>query len=96
MGVVALILGGILTIGTGGPGVVFLIFVFAIGVLNEWGPGRGRRGKITRWKAEDTNKQVVVSTLESTDRPMTAYEIRFREAMKTAADGMAQRRMGSR
>jgi hypothetical protein len=33
MWVVALIFGGILTAGTGGPGVVFLIFVFVIGNL---------------------------------------------------------------
>jgi hypothetical protein len=37
VGFVALIFGGVLTAGTGGPGVVFLIFIFLIGMLNEWG-----------------------------------------------------------
>jgi hypothetical protein len=93
--VVALIFGGVLTVSTGGPGVVVLIFVFAIGMLNEWGRGSRRREREARWKAEDTNKKAVLSTVESAGRPMTVYEIRFREAMKTAADRVAHRRMGS-
>jgi hypothetical protein len=40
---VALIFGGVLTAGTGAPGAVFLIFMFMIGMLNEWGRGSGRR-----------------------------------------------------
>ncbi len=57
MWVVALIFGGILTAGTGGPGVVFLIFVFVIGMLNEWGRGNGRRERETQWKAEGINEK---------------------------------------
>jgi hypothetical protein len=94
MWVVALIFGGILTAGTGGPGVVFLIFVFAIGMLIEWGRGNGRRERETQWKAEGTNEKAVLSALESTPRPMSVHEIRFREAMKTAVDRMAHRRDG--
>jgi hypothetical protein len=85
--VVALIFGGALTAGTGGPGVVFLVFVFVIGMLNEWGHKSRRRERQTRWNAEDTDEQAVLSGLESTGRPMTVYEIRFREAMKTAHRG---------
>jgi hypothetical protein len=92
--VVALIFGGVLTVGTGGPGVVFLIFVFTIGMLYEWGRRSGQRERVARWKAEG-NEKAVLSTLESTGRPMTVYEIRFREAMKTAADRRAHRRIGS-
>jgi hypothetical protein len=91
--VVALIFGGVLTVGTGGPGAVFLIFV-AIGMLYEWGRGSGQRQRVARWKTEG-NEKAVLSTLESTGRSMTLYEIRFREAMKTAADRRAHRRIGS-
>jgi hypothetical protein len=62
--VVALIFGGVLTAGTGGPGVVFLIFVFLIGILNEWDRGRGRRERETRWKAEHTNETAVSPRLK--------------------------------
>jgi hypothetical protein len=95
MWVVALIVGGVLTAGTGGPGVVFLIFVFVIGMLNEWGRGSGRRKRETRWKAEGTNEKAVLSALESTPRPMSVHEIRFREAMKTAVDRLAHRGRGA-
>jgi hypothetical protein len=93
--VLALILGSVLTVGTGGPGVVFLIFVFAIGMLNKWGHGSKQTERVSRWKAKDRNEKAAHSTLESTGRPMTVHEIRFREAMKTAADRMVHRRMGN-
>jgi hypothetical protein len=94
--VVALILGGVLTAGTGGPGAVFLIFVFVIGMLNEWGGRSGRRERETRWKAEGTNEKAVLSAPESTPRPMSVHEIRFREAMNAAVDRMAHRGRGGR
>jgi hypothetical protein len=62
--VVALIFGGVLSAGTGGPGAVFLIFVFAIGMLNEWRRGSARRERQTRWKVEGTNEKAVLA-LES-------------------------------
>jgi len=92
--VIALIFGGVLTAGTGAPGVVFLIFVFVIGALNEWGRKSGQIERKARWKAEDSNEKAVLSALESTGRPASVYEIRFREAMKTAVDRMAHRRGG--
>jgi hypothetical protein len=91
---VALIFGGVLTAGTGGPGVVFLTFVLVIGMANEWRRGSGRREREARWRAEDTNEKAGLSAFESNGRPMTEYEIRFREAMKTAVDRMAHRTDG--
>jgi hypothetical protein len=93
---VALIFGGVLTAGTGAPGVVFLIFMFVIGMLNEWGRGSGRREREMPWKAEGTNEKAVLSGLESTPPAMSVYEIRFREAMKTAVDRRGHRGKGGR
>jgi hypothetical protein len=89
-------LGGALTAGTGGPGVVFLIFVFVIGLLKEWERGSARREREVLWKADNTDEKAVLSGLESAGRPMTVYEIRFREAMKAALDRTAHRRIGGR
>jgi hypothetical protein len=94
--VVALIFGGVLTAGTGAPGLVFLIFMFVSGMLNEWGRGSGRSERETRWKAEGTNEKAVLSGLESTPPAMSVYEIRFQEAMKTAVDRWAHRGRGGR
>lgn len=55
-----------------------------------------REEKERRYGKPITDEKAVLSALESAGRPMTVYEIRFREAMKAALDRKAHRRIGGR